>query len=387
MQMPSSVPRRHLAAPPGLLRAQMASSPPGARVTLRWLVSMPELNGKTATVLGRDHSAAAAAGYDNDRVPVMLESGVAILLKPQSLEGWLPPCPRTKDLVPCWAALPDVIVELLVSSLAPVCVLPALALLERRCHVYSVNRLAILHQLCLPPISIAAVAVVGTGPFTVDLSMRHLGNAGMETLAHSLERGALEHCTKVELSLNEIGDDGLNALARAITPLSKGGSSALEQCTQISLNGNDIGDTGMMNFCEALRDGAMAQCTKLVLGGNRISDDGMESLSCALAGGALKKCTSLLFNGNQIGDAGLAALARAITPASQGGSGALTQCTLLDLVFNRISYGGVKQLSSALAGGGMPALKELYMGNNVSALQEYQEACEARGIKYESEYG
>ena len=91
---------------------------PGARVTLRRLVSTAELNGKTATVLGRDHSADAAAGYDNDRVPVMLKSGVAILLKPRSLEGWLPPS--------CWAALPDVIVELLVGSLAPVCVLPAL---------------------------------------------------------------------------------------------------------------------------------------------------------------------------------------------------------------------------------------------------------------------
>ena len=370
-----------------VLRAKMASPPPGARVTLRWLVTMPELNGETATVLGRDHSADAAAGYDNNRVPVMLESGVAILLKPQSLEGWLPPCPRTEDFVPCWAALPDVIVELLVSSLAPVCVLPALALLERRCHVYSVNRLAMLHQLCVPPFSIAAVAVVGTGPSTVDLSFRDLGNAGMETLAHSLERGALEHCTQLELYLNEIGAVGLTALARAITPLSKGGSSALKQCTRISLEGNDIGDTGMMNFCEALRQGAMAQCTELVLGGNRISDEGMESLSFALAGGALKQCTSLPLNGNQIGDAGLAALARAITPVSQGGSGALMQCSSLTLAFNRISHKGMRQLSSALAGGAMPALKELYMGNDISALREYQEACEARGIKYESEYG
>ena len=46
----------------------------------------------------------------------------------------------------------------------------------------------------------------------------------------------------------------------------------------------------------------------------------------------------------------------------------------------------MRQLSSALAGGAMPALKELYMGNDISALREYQEACEARGIKYESEY-
>ena len=378
---------RHPGRRRDLLRAQMASPPPGARVTLRWLVSMPELNGKTATVLGRDHSAEAAAGYDNDRVPVMLESGVAILLKPQSLEGWLPPCPRTEDLVACWAALPDVIVELLVSSLAPVCVLPALALLEQRCHVFSVNRLAILHQLCVPPFSIPAVTVVGKGPSTVNLSSRDLGNAGMETLVHSLEHGALEHCTQLELSINEIGDVGLTALARAITPLSKGGSSALEHCTQISLNGNNIGDTGMINFCEALCKGAMAQCTELVLGGNWISDEGMESLSLALAGGALKQCTYLPFNGNLIGDAGLAALARAFAPVSQGGSGALMQCTFLDLSFNRISHEGMKQLSSALAGGAMPALKELYMYNNISALQsEYQEACEARGIKYEWVY-
>ena len=249
------------------------------------------------------------------------------------------------------------------------------------------SRLAILHQLCLPPFSIAAATVVGTGPSVVDLSFRHLGNAGMETLAHSLESGALEHCTKLELYLNEIGDVGLTALARVITPFSKGGSSALEQCTQISLNGNDIGDDGMTNFCEALRKGAMAQCTKLPLGGNPISDEGMKSFSFALAGGALKQCTSLPFNGNQIGDAGLAALVRAITPVSEGGSGALAQCTSLVLAFNRISHAGMKQLSSALARGAMPALKEFYMGNALSALQEYREACEARGIEYEWEYG
>ena len=59
----------------------------GTVVTLRGLVSKPELNGRTGTVLAPTHSDEAAAGYAKGRVPVQLiGGGGTMLLKPEALE-------------------------------------------------------------------------------------------------------------------------------------------------------------------------------------------------------------------------------------------------------------------------------------------------------------
>ena len=57
-------------------------------MTIVGLQSKPELNGFIGTVLGPDHSAQAASGYQKGRVPVLVQGrrGAPLLLKPETLE-------------------------------------------------------------------------------------------------------------------------------------------------------------------------------------------------------------------------------------------------------------------------------------------------------------
>lgn len=77
--------------------------PPGTEVVLRNLVSRPELNGSTATVLAASHSKEAAAGYEKGRVPVRLsDGGGTMTLKPEALEV-IPEPPAMSKLAPEWS--------------------------------------------------------------------------------------------------------------------------------------------------------------------------------------------------------------------------------------------------------------------------------------------
>ena len=93
----------------------------------------------------------------------------------------------------------------------------------------------------------------------------------------------------------------------------------------------------------------MSLCTVLILDGNQIGDAGCTALADACAIGALPQCQDLSLLRNRIGDAGITALAQAITPVSEGGSGAL------------------------------PQLKDLHLYEEAPALEA---ACKARGIAY-----
>ena len=114
---------------------------------------------------------------------------------------------------------------------------------------------------------------------------------------------------------------------------------------------NQIGDTGVTALAEACARGALPQCRVLDLRRNEIRDAGITALADACAIGALPQCQvlSLLRNRYRIGDAGITALAQAITPVSEGGSGAL------------------------------PQLKDLHLYEEAPALEA---ACKARGIAY-----
>jgi hypothetical protein len=129
------------------------------------------------------------------------------------------------------------------------------------------------------------------------------------------------------LSRNQIGDDGITALAQAIKPVSEGGSGAMANCQSLNLVLNKIGDAGMEAFASACARGAMGKCTDLALSYNQIGDAGITALAQAITpvseggSGALPQCMYFSFHSNQIGDAGITALAQAITPVSEGGSG------------------------------------------------------------------
>ena len=89
--------------------------------------------------------------------------------------------------------------------------------------------------------------------------------------------------------------------------MSKG---ALAQCTKLELWNNQIGDDGMKALAEACAKGALASLETLDMSGNKIGNDGMKAFAKACrAKGAL----AFSLRNNQIGDAGMKALADACT--------------------------------------------------------------------------
>ena len=76
--------------------------------------------------------------------------------------------------------------------------------------------------------------------------------------------------------------------------------------------------------------GALASLETLALDENKIGDDGLKVFAEACrAKGALASLRDLRLSGNAIGDVGLQSLAHAITPVSEGGSGALASLKTL----------------------------------------------------------
>ena len=70
------------------------------------------------------------------------------------------------------------------------------------------------------------------------LSLNNIGDAGLTALAKAVESGALAQLTRLELSFNSIGDAGLTALAEAIKPSAGNASGALASLEMVELSGN-----------------------------------------------------------------------------------------------------------------------------------------------------
>ena len=68
------------------------------------------------------------------------------------------------------------------------------------------------------------------------LNNNEIGDDGVKALASAISSGALPQLQKLFLSNNQIGDEGMAALADAIKPVSAGGSGALEpkECVFLS---------------------------------------------------------------------------------------------------------------------------------------------------------
>ena len=86
---------------------------------------------------------------------------------------------------------------------------------------------------------------------------------------------------KLYLYKNQIGDAGVEALAKAAT------CGALQKLEMLWLNGNNIGDGGCTALAAAAASGALASITVLRLSSNKIGDAGMIKFSEACAGGAM----------------------------------------------------------------------------------------------------
>ena len=204
----------------------------------------------------------------------------------------------------------------------------------------------------------------------------------MSFYARFFARGALASLEKLFLTSNGIGDEGMSALAKAITP-DKDGKGALASLKELQLGGNQIGDDGLKALAEACASGALDKLTVLHLGGgNQITDDGfatlmpflkkggelsnltkfsigsgvtdkgMKEFADILSSGALASLEKLLLNDNGIGDEGMSALAKAITP-DKDGKGALAPGAIVFLSGNNATETGKQAMLDAAKARGL----------------------------------
>ena len=138
------------------------------------------------------------------------------------------------------------------------------------------------------------------------------GGEGVLSLADGIRRGGLPALREIALFDSEIGPDGANVLASALTKRAS--------LTVLYLNGNPLGDAGLAALLPALRQlpleglylsatgigdegvgslvaqptaNALGSLLELDLGENRITDDGCDTLASALRCGALPALKAL----------------------------------------------------------------------------------------------
>ncbi len=196
------------------------------------------------------------------------------------------------------------------------------------------------------------------GPACINPTKNNIGPKGAKALAD----GSLTNLVKLNLSRNNISDEGIEALAK---------SGNVKNLTNLDLSDNNIGPEG----AKALADGSLTNLVELDLSENNISDEGIEALA---KGESLKNLTSLHLNCNSIGNKGAKALAKSeklknLTDlnldtngiGSEGAkalaSGSLTSLTKLCLFRNNIGYRS--SLNHALVGGVVLSLSIVYLAS------------------------
>ena len=115
-------------------------------------------------------------------------------------------------------------------------------------------------------------------------------------LEHATAQGALKTLEVLDLSSNEIGDEGLHHVADA---LARGAAPALKDLT---VWGNTIGNEGVRHLGNALARGAAPALEELYLEYNKIGDEGARHLGDALAGGAAPEIKTLNLDHNLASD-------------------------------------------------------------------------------------
>ncbi|KAL0208034.1 hypothetical protein P9112_010621 [Eukaryota sp. TZLM1-RC] len=145
-------------------------------------------------------------------------------------------------------------------------------------------------------------------------------------LARALESNST--LTQLNLSDNNIADEGASSLARAL--------ESNYTLTQMNLSDNNIADEGASSLARALESNYTL--TQLNLSDNNIADEGASSLARALESNYT--LTQLNLSDNNIADEGASSLARALESNST-----LTQLNLSD---NNIGYEGASALAHAV---------------------------------------
>jgi hypothetical protein len=178
----------------------------------------------------------------------------------------------------------------------------------------------------------------------LDLSVNNIGDDGAKQIADALkDNRSLKHLCLLD---NKIGDDGAKAIADALKD-----NHSLKT---LDLNGNEIDDDGAKSIADALKVNHSLET--LDLNGNKIGVEGAKQIADALKDNHSLK--TLLLYGNKIGDDGAKAIANALKVNHS--------LERLHLINNKIGDDGAKAIADALRANG--SLKGLYLDwNNFSA--------------------
>ena len=191
---------------------------------------------------------------------------------------------------------------------------------------------------------------------TLDLSYNNIGDEGAKVIADALKGN--KTLTTLDLSHNNIEVEGTKALAEALKDN--------KTLTTLNLSHNEIGDEGAKAIAEALR--INTTLTTLNLRISKIGDKGAKDIAEALKEN--QTLISMDLKSNNIGDEGAKALADALrinttlttlnlfsTGVGAEGAKAIAEAlkanetlTTLDLVENHIGAEGAKAIADALKG-------------------------------------
>jgi hypothetical protein len=189
--------------------------------------------------------------------------------------------------------------------------------------------------------------------------------ASAKLLFDAIASTSLANFTSIEMSYNNIGDEGMKAFSSAIA------SGSLANLQQLVLSAVRIGHDEMAAFSAAIASGSLAKLEQLHLGYTRIGDKGMKAFSNAIASGSLANLKELDLGGNQIGDGGMKAFSTAIA------SGSLANLKVLDLSPNQIGDAGMAAFADAVASGSLPKLGNLFIDAPSENLEAY---CSSKNI-------
>jgi hypothetical protein len=142
----------------------------------------------------------------------------------------------------------------------------------------------------------------------LELDDNQLGDEGFSELVSACADGALPNLRALSLCQNEIGSIGISAFADACLR----GVCALTKLGVLDLDDNEIDDDAMIALARAVAGDTLCSLTRLDLERNVIGDAGIAALAGALsASSGLPRLEALNLGKNAIRDAGLAALAQA----------------------------------------------------------------------------
>lgn len=216
------------------------------------------------------------------------------------------------------------------------------------------NRLPLFRTLTEAPFGISLRQSFGTAVMcTLDLREKGITGSHMADFSLAISRGALVSLKELRLSLNAIGDDGIDVFSSTLS------SGALASLWALGLSDNQISDKGIKVLSSALSSGVMGALTILDLARNQISGEGMGAISATLCSGALRSLKTLRLNGNHIGDSGMKAFSDAISVKAPPAS-----LANLDLDDNQISDRGIKVFSSVLCNQTRNIANVIFFGGN-----------------------